>query len=313
MASFGNNPELISFTIQGANNQTETVKMLKFASWEHFDQTADQLSEQLEIYDDAFLAAHEELDENQLDEFEYNTGYNDQVPQIDFESSLDFIHPLRLSFNTMNEAYIDSNLEGQNPYTAYAWSGSELSLINNKQQVAIGSEIYQTNDEGYISIDRDYVANLGLLAQNNSTALNNKPGVKIYASKALDCTGWKASNADDPAIASGRKITMVAKIRSVPFYSKQEKMSISYKHKRGRMREHRTHMSVDIVTAVSFDKCTWGDANRNKLHNTYKKKKRRDIKTTVWGSGFALTQNFNGVTGRHRHYTGQLPIYRIQW
>lgn len=312
-ASLGNNPELISFTIQGANNETEIVKMLKFDSWEHFDQVAEQLSEQLEIYDDAFLAAHEELDEDQLEDLSEDIGYNDQVPQIDFESNLDFMNPLRLSFNIISDAYEESNLEGQSPFTAYVWSGSELSLINDRQQVAIGNEIYQTYNEGYISIDRDYVANLGLLAQNNITALEEKPGVKVKLATDPDCKGWKASRRFDE-IDSGRRIEMVAKIRSVPFYSKQEKMSISYKKNRnGKFRQRRTHMSVNIETVVSFDQCNNGDANRSKGFNTYKKKRRRDIKTTVYGGGRAVAQNFSGIKGRHRHYTGQLPVYSLQW
>ncbi len=107
---------------------------------------------------------------------------------------------------------------------------------------------------------------------------------------------------------------IITKIRSVPFYSKQEKMSISYKKNRnGKFRQRRTHMSVNIQSAVSFDKCSSPDASRDKGYNTYKKKRRRDIKTTVWGSGTAFTQNFSGVKGRHRHYTNQLPVYSLQW
>jgi hypothetical protein len=67
-SSVTNTPDLISFTIQGAQNQTEVITMLKFASWEHFDSTANQLSEELEIYNDAFWAAKESLGEEELDE-----------------------------------------------------------------------------------------------------------------------------------------------------------------------------------------------------------------------------------------------------
>jgi hypothetical protein len=36
------------------------------------------------------LAANESLGEEELDEFEFTSGYNDQVPQINFENSLEF-------------------------------------------------------------------------------------------------------------------------------------------------------------------------------------------------------------------------------
>jgi hypothetical protein len=303
---------LISFTIQGAQNQTEVVKMLKFASWEHFDSTANQLSEELEIYDDAFLAENTELGEEELDEFEFTSGYNDQVPQINFENSLEFTNPLRIQFNAMNEAYMEGNLEGISPYAAFAWSGAELSLINNRQQVAIGNEIFQTMDDGYVSFSQDYEENLSLLAQNNLDALKDKEGVTVNVSKALDCRFWKASDEDD-LISSDRKIEMVAKIRSFPLYSKQEKMSISYKHRRGKMRERRTHMSVNINSSLNDLECGKGFYSRSKPHNTYKKKKRRDIKTTVWTGALVLAPNLTGIKGEHRHYTAPHPTYSLQW
>nr|WP_169933066.1 hypothetical protein [Nonlabens sp. Ci31] len=52
---------------------------------------------------------------------------------------------------------MEGNLEGTSPYAAFAWSGSELSLINNRQQVAIGNETFQTMDDGYVSFSQDYV------------------------------------------------------------------------------------------------------------------------------------------------------------
>jgi hypothetical protein len=311
-SSVSNTPDLISFTIQGAQNQTEVITMLKFASWEHFDSTANQLSEELEIYDDAFLAANESLGEEELDEFKFTSGYNDQVPQINFENSLEFTNPLRIPFNAMNEAYMEGNLEGTSPYASFAWSGSELSLINNRQRVAIGNEIFQTMDDGYVSFTQDHVENLSLLAQNNLDALKDKEGVTVNVSKALDCRFWKASKYQDE-ISSDRRVDLVAKIRSVPLYSKQEKMSISYKHRRGRMRERRTHMSVNIVSTLYSTSCGSDPVNRSKAHNTYKKKRRRDIKTTVWGGGLVYAPNLTGIKGEHRHYTAPHPTYSLQW
>lgn len=72
-------------------------------------------------------------------------------------------------------------------------------------------------------------------------------------------------------------------------------------------------MSVNIETVISFNQFNNGDANRSKGFNTYKKKRRWDMKTTVLGGGRAVTENFLGVKGRHRHYTGHLPVYSLQW
>jgi hypothetical protein len=178
----------------------------------------------------------------------------------------------------------------------------------------IGGEIFQTMDNGYISFNNDCELNLSLIAQGKFSELEGKPGVDVNISKALDfdCKGWKASD-DDDEISSDRKIRMVAKIRSFPMYSKQEKMSVSYKHKRGRFREHRTHMSVNIDCRLNSNACGEDAILPRKSHNTYKKKKRRDIHTTVWGGGYVLAPNRSGVTGTHRHYTSEKPSYSLRW
>jgi hypothetical protein len=87
---YGEGPSVISFEISGVNNKTEIITMLMFDSWKDFENTAEQLSLELENYDDTFLAEHKSLNEDELDELEISIGYDDQIPLKDFENRLNF-------------------------------------------------------------------------------------------------------------------------------------------------------------------------------------------------------------------------------
>jgi hypothetical protein len=64
--------------------------MLCFPSMEFFDQTQFSLEEQVESHDANFENQYGNLDEDDLIDFEEDSGYDDELPLTEFEQSHDF-------------------------------------------------------------------------------------------------------------------------------------------------------------------------------------------------------------------------------
>lgn len=307
---------LVSFKSGSENSRGGTLisNMLEFESWQDFEETANMLDQQVEVYDDAFVTQYDKLTLDQLNDTEVEVNFNNQQPLINFENSIGFTNSLRKRFNTENEIYLNDEIldESKNPNLTLAFSNGELALVNDKQQVKIGEEIFEFNQNGYVSISQDYEENLTLLA-SNSSSLANQTGVTVSNNSTNNsCTGWKATRSDHP-YASGKFAQRVAKIRSVPFYTKTEKMTINYKkNRRNRWKEARTHQSVDIYHSLADVDCNKNGVGGSKPMNTYKKKKRRDIHLAEWGNPKMKAQNGGSLGGNHR-YSGITTYYTLSW
>lgn len=121
-------PELRTFELSNGEN----VQILSFANWNEFGNLADDLSNEVEIYDDNFLSDNAHLSDEALSIFEEETEYTDQVPLINFENSISFNQALRKRFNLENEVMLNTeNLDyNLDPNINLAFSNGELSLVN---------------------------------------------------------------------------------------------------------------------------------------------------------------------------------------
>ena len=308
--------KLVSFQSNGENARGGTLSsnMLEFENWQDFEETANMLDQQVEVYDDAFVAQYNNLTLDQLNDKEVEVKFNNQQPLINFENSIGFTNSLRKRFNTENEIYLNDEVldESKNPNLTLAFSNGELSLVNDKQQVKIGNEVFAFNQNGYVSISQDYENNLVLLASNSPT-LASQTGVTVANSNTNNsCSGWKATGTPHP-YASDKFAQRVAKIRSVPSFTKTEKMTIHYeKRRRNRWREARTRQSVDIAHNLSDINCNKLGKAGYKPMNTYKKKKRRDIHLSEWGNPRLKAENGGGLSGNHK-YNGIVTYYTLSW
>lgn len=312
--------QLVNFGVNSENAKVplnNNLQMLSFDSWKTFSETAEQLDVAVEQYDDAFLNTYTDLSEEELDSIEVQLNYNDQQPLINYEQSLGFTNSLRLRYNLEKEEFIEAGAEDPaiDPDLTLAFSGGELSLVNYNQQVMVDGVVYAIVDDGYVAISGDYENNINLVNSNSLGQLQNNSNVTYTTYAVGSCKAWKATD-DFVQVSSDRKIKRVAKIESLPWFTKTEKMSISYKYKKRwgkwRWREHRTTMAVDITHSLSTSDCNNIVKNGSKGRNTLKKKKRRDIKMTEWGNGTLYAADDYGVRGTHWYY-GTTSYYAISW
>lgn len=304
-------PELRTFELSNGEN----VQILSFANWNEFGNLADDLSNEVEIYDDNFLSDNAHLSDEALSIFEEETEYTDQVPLINFENSISFNQALRKRFNLENEAMLNTeNLDyNLDPNINLAFSNGELSLVNLNQEVMVADTIYVFKNRDIGKIYGNFNSNL-LNVRNNeltSESVTSAPGIQVTA-KTIDpaeCFTWRASSTDDNYSSRGRA-RLHAKIRSVPAYAKYEKMTVNYyKKNNGKWKEDRTTMALNL-RAIMFNKCYNVDAI-NHPRNTFKKKKRRDNKETVWSPLYTYQTKLNGIYGLH-YYAGKEVNYAIQ-
>ena len=224
-----------------------------------------------------------------------------------------FTNSLRKRFNIENEAFLNNEVldEKINPNVTLSFSNGELALVNDNQMVKIGNEIFQFNADGYISVSFNYNTLLYDLLYNPS-AVVDQPGVVIQNNTTADCKGWKATTDPHNYAPNNYRANRVAKIRSAPFYTKTEKMTIHYRKGSRRWKEARAYMSLDITHALSDKNCNRNFIGGSKPMNTYKNKKRRDIHLHDYGNDIIKAEKNIGLRGAHR-YNNIVTYYSLSW
>lgn len=303
-------PELRTFELSNGKN----VQILSFANWNEFGNLADDLSNEVEIYDDNFLANNAHLSDEALSIFEDEINYSDQVPQINFENSISFNQALRNRFNIENEQMLDTdNLDPNlDPNINLAFSNGELSLVNLNQEVMVADTIYVFKDGNIGRIYGNYVANLSAVRsaaglQFTSTSNIFSPNTPAMA----ECVGWRATESDHH-YANGKNARRVAKVRAVPGWTKSEKKTINYEKGR-RWREKRTQMALDLSVWL-WEKCDTNTSSGNAYHygrNTLKDKKRRDIHHHEYVTSNTVKTRKGFIVGNH-YYAGTSTYYKLQ-
>lgn len=301
-----NSPILLNFTLLNEEN----VQLLSFETWEDFQAFSENLDTIVEQYDDAFLNTHSELSNEALEELEEISNYTDQQPLIDFENSIGFTQALRKRFNTeMNLMLETDDLNpALDPNINLDFSGGELSLVNNHQEIKIADTIYVFKDGLIGKIFGNIETNL---LSVRTSAITDAPGMAVYTpnSGGSSCYARRASDQNDQ-YASKNKVRLVAKIRSIPAWAKGEKMTVHYKKKNnGKWKESRTKMAVNIG-AYFYENCS-STVYAAKPRNTFKKKKRRDIKVNEWTPLGILKTKKGGIWGTH-FYSGKEVFYALE-
>lgn len=204
----------------------------------------------------AFLSQYSNLTLEQLDDKEDEIKFNNQQPMIDFENQYGFTNSLRKRYNTENDIYLSTSVldESKNPNITLAFSNGELSLVNDKQQVMIGTVIYNYTSDGYISISQNYATVLALIDQNDPSVGSQSGVVVVANTSGAECDGWRSAGSPY-GYTNGRFAQRVAKIRSAPFYTKTEKMTIHYKRKNNKWKESRASMAVSILQQLKDNNC----------------------------------------------------------
>lgn len=306
----GKTPELKTFKLDNGQN----VEILSFSSWQDFQNLASDLDYQVEIFDDNYLKENSNLTIDQLNILEETNNYNDQEPLINFEKNINFNQALRNRFNIENEMMLSTNDLDPNldPNINLAFSGGEMSLVNDNQEVIVADTIYIFKNGIVGRIYSNFNENLLKFRGND---LTNLKGVLLYEPnlQAAECVGWKATESDHH-YANNKNARRVAKIRAVPGYTKSEKMTINYE-KKNRWKETRTKMALDLSVWLyrncDSNSTTQGGTAFHHGRNTFKDKKRRDIHDHQFPNSGTYKTRVGFLVGNH-YYAGISTYYKLQ-
>lgn len=132
-----------------------TNEILEFKSFEHFDETVEDLYKKIEIHDDAFLKKYGHLSEDELDDVEDKLNYNDFQPVVDFEKEKNF-KSLRAIIAEKEEKWLieqgDREVldEKTDPDNHFIVDDVERALLNEHAEVKIGDSYYKYYEWGLV-------------------------------------------------------------------------------------------------------------------------------------------------------------------
>lgn len=134
--------------------------MLKFPDYLTFEQTVINLENQVEEYDDLFLAQNSNLSEDELDDLEEDIDYNPDTPLINFEQYHEF-YSLRSYSESLEDTWLDNSDQ-----TNWSWDddptadifvdGVEQTIYNPYYEFIVCNTLYKLTKEGNIYIPLDF-------------------------------------------------------------------------------------------------------------------------------------------------------------
>lgn len=139
------NTTVMPFTIQKV--KYGKFEMIKFNSWQEFDAVARGLQKMSDDYEDKFVSDNftPGMSDDQYNDLADELKFNDQQIFEVFENTFGIANSYRKTLNSEMEARLstdDLDIKAH-PKNNTLFSGAELSLINDQQQIMIGDKIYQ--------------------------------------------------------------------------------------------------------------------------------------------------------------------------
>lgn len=281
--------------------------MPSFSSYADFNDEIAALESAIDLHEEAFLAQHLNLTDEQLNAIEISTGFNVYQPLIDFENQYSFTNSLRPAFNLLEEQWL-SNAEldlSTAPSNTILFDAIEQALLNDQQEVMIAGKIYVFGKPDFsYEISGDYGVSLAKI--NNGEDVTNDPNI-VVSSKGGACKTWTSSS-DFHDYSNDRKVLRTLTIRSVPFVCKTKSEVNAYKKRGSRWEKHRTNLGVTLQIHLKDQSC-----DKNKLSGykseSVKNRRSRTVRMYNWGYGYALrAQNNASVNGTFKY--GSLTTYK---
>lgn len=211
--------------------------LLRFQSEDHIKQTIDGLYELYLEHEDAFLAAHPNVQGDDLIQVEEEIGFNDYAPYEEFESSLSF-SSLRSKINQEATAYYESGVDDDNnPENHFVLEDAVRTVLNKFEEVKIGDAIYKFYQHGYIKIvDGDFSTLLQIREDQDLVfSLDNveiEGMVGSSANKAaIICDGFRGKNGK--YIVGNNKIEWRVAIQTYPWSRYVIAESTNFKNSNG--------------------------------------------------------------------------------
>lgn len=294
--SYGNNKG-----ISGKSNAIGTT-IATFIDQQAYDYYMDNLEQQADAWDDAFVAQWNYLDDDTLNAKEEELNFDSEKPLTDFENSIG-LQSLRQKYLTEEDAWLNNDVLN---YTTdpdlkpeYAFSNAEKTILNQFSEVQIGTTIYKQLDThqitslngvaknsssqktsvanvvsgAYLKIAQaDYTSLIKFNAGDVSVVGNGNVSI-VNPSTSLDCKYGKSKRAWIDT-APGKKIRVLIKVPQ-PRWGANGKVKSkvkSYKKRGRRWKKYRTNIYAGLSGTVYDTRCDYTPHHIN-VGKTKRKKK----------------------------------------
>jgi hypothetical protein len=147
--------------------------MMHFPSWDSFEDAVDNL---VDLHEDSFVIPNDFLSEDDLNDLEESSGFEEDQPLIEYESSHDFAS-LRAFATNAEDAWLDNSDQpgwtwDDDPENDWLIYGTEQTLYNQYYELMICNVIYKDMEGGMLMIDINHPDAVdALTAANNGTSL----------------------------------------------------------------------------------------------------------------------------------------------
>ncbi|WP_435578123.1 hypothetical protein [Gilvibacter sp.] len=273
--------------------------MLDFPDVETFLNTLEELEDQLEAYDDAFLDEWGHLDDESLDEKEDELKYDPAQPLIDFENQFSEFSSLRKKISAEEEIWLNNEEldEKSDPDNHYIFDDEVRTVVNKFGNVKIGKDLYHFTRFGYVTVSTMDVGLLEAIAVSNVDEFVDIEGVTVYGGYT---GGSSSGNYNDNSGTSGSDGGAECRLgfdRSRYYYpssnrrikgkqklshpsgiwgSRIKSKTVHYKKKRGKWRRRRGKITAEIRgLSVRFDCMEPVELNKTKT------RRRRSVKVKI--------------------------------
>ncbi len=299
-----------------SNENRTSITMLEFSSKHVYDSILTDLKQQMESYDDSFLAQYGYLNDSLLNEKEEEINYNDQQPLIDFENSLNFSNSMRQIYVIKEEDWLnnDSLDISEDPSKIYVFENEEMAMLNENGEVKIGVSLLKLTKDGFVEFTDGDINKLIRFDNGDMTVLN-EPNVITNLndnSRSSDCKWW-ASEDNEDNYASKKKVIMHEHFHAYPWKSTSSARITSYKKRGNRWKKYRISLGVANMSYF-FDNNDCDDPAAQGWTD-WKRKKKKSIRQhfTIWRAfPNYKAKNSASVTGYYE-YSGNDNDDTLSW
>lgn len=275
-------------------------KILKFNTWNEFDIMAKYLAQQQDILEDNF---YNQYHQNGMSDDLYNdvieeVNFSNEVPLQNFENTLGFGNSYRKMYNSELQEWLNNDvLDDDNyPKNKTLFSGSEFSLINDRQQIMIGNTVYQCTKKGYLNISNDYENALNTIdhALINNIDLETLAGW-WFINPPKECVLWRKNGEPDVYDGGNYRTYRSCGIRSFTIYTKTLAELESYKKKNnGGWKKYRRSLKVQLAASVNDFDCNSAESS-----GEVKDKNRSELEANVtfWGGTNSGGESYRAQLG----------------
>jgi len=303
------NFKVMQYGNSSVNGRRDPVIILEFPDVDTFEALAEQLEDQSEVWDDAFVQQWANLTDDQLDAKEVQLNFDSEKPITDFENANGLTNSLRRKFLAEEEIWLNNDIldENANPNDKlqYGFDESMMALMNELGEIKINQNIYKVVKDGYLNISDGSLEKLDRYNNGDLTVLNDA-AVSIDATIEIDNSNntenfgggcvRKAKTHTNP-YATNRRAEVKIAFRSYPFKAVSRSRMTSLKKENGRWKKHRRDLQVGSTGKIYKNDCSF----LNNFDAGFKSKRKKKLvqRYESWGAFPDRQTKDNELAGKY--------------